>query len=177
MMELYEFHPGLARREPRGHTEPMRYALLLAIVASIAPSTHARRNAPEGPICYYSNRGAEVRSRTARCLDTNNAKFSEGDVFEFTCGVRNAHNIFSSLCDDPCAAAMKGLNNYRLHGKTVLYGPPNIPTGKVRFSFGLFNGSCDQVDRIVRQGGRPEFDPLLDDHIIKAAELEPPTRR
>lgn len=157
----------------------MSHALLLAVLASVAPSAQAnRRNSPEAEICYYNHRAGEAQVRTARCLDLNNAKFSEADVFEFTCGVRNALNLFGALCDDPCGAAMKGIKNYKLHGKTVLYGPPNIPTGKVRFAFGLYEGSCYDLIQLVRRGGRPpQFEPVQDDHLIKAAEMEPPARR
>lgn len=149
----------------------MRYALLFATLALPAA-------AQASSICYYNNRQRVVQTQYARCLDLHQAKFSDSAVFSFSCGVRNTFNLFGALCNNPCASALKGLRNYAAHGKTVVYGPPNLQTSASQnFSFALYEGSCEQLARTVREGGKAALENIVDDALIKAAELPPPARR
>lgn len=159
----------------------MRYALLLGAFAALVPSSHAAREgsqrAPTATICYYNHRQRVVETQTMRCIDAYEAKFDYVNNFRFECGVRNTFNLFGSLCERPCHSAVRGVGRYALHNKTVVYGPALLPTSADnKWAFVLFEGSCHQLREKLQRGEKASFDNLLDDTLIKAAELAPPGR-
>jgi hypothetical protein len=128
-------------------------------------------SAARAELCYYNHRARVVERHYPKCLGPEEAKLSESALFSFSCGVRNAGSLFSDMCKNPCAAALKGIRAYEEEGKTVVYGPALLPTSEsTRFAFVLYSGSCSELRREFERGSKPELEKITDDHLISASE-------
>lgn len=166
----------------------MRAFLLLAMVLVPLPSSAGSRPRPSYDVCYYDSRARTAYTKTFDCYDSGQARLYSGyntngaELISIGCGVRNVANRLSTdICENPCASAIRGMRNFAAKGKTVLIGPTNLPTGPdSRFAFGLYEGSCSQLDRAVKESPglkRPPTDGLLLETLINAAVDEAPAQR
>lgn len=141
----------------------MRTLLLLPLLLAAASA--------RAELCYYNYKARVVERSYPKCLGLEEAKLSDSALFTFTCGVRNAHNLFSDMCKNPCGAALKGIRAYEEEGKTVVYGPALLPTSPSnKYALVLFDGSCSELRSNLNSGRKSEFENITDDDLIKASE-------
>ncbi len=149
--------------------------LLLALIAAPEAALALSFKMPpkEVPICYYRNNkrdGVVIEMRRVQCLDLHQAKFSDGTLYDFKCGVTNTFSLFGDTCNNPCHAALRGVLNYAAQGKTVVYGPPLALAGPGGFvAFNIFEGSCDALRNRVQSRQASGLEQLRDDAIIANA--------
>lgn len=116
-------------------------------------------------VCYYNHREGIATKVYARCA-SGQLIFDSYANYTPSCGVTNAFNMFSAICKDPCAAALKGIKNLNRKGKNVLVGPALLPLeASSKFAFATTEESCS-FERLKAKGIKLE--PITDDDLIKA---------
>ena len=129
-------------------------------------------------MCYYNGRERVAEVRTVRCIDEHQADFARVKVYDFNCGATNVHNLFSWVCESPCRAVAKGVALQAQHNRTVVYGPPLALGGAGGFlTFGLFDGTCEQLARRAAERLPSEVANKTDDDLIKFALIDPPGKK